>query len=147
MTSYYQFIYLNLFYFLYFLQGFSSCIIILVSNKICFNNIIPKSNSAEYSSIYYACVGLFGGLSPFIIGQIFDMLINPYEVIFLYSFIFFISASYFFFKLNYESRQDYQGNPIDDNIFSEDLLISFHLTLEKLLPSICPIKIFSATER
>ena len=116
LTSYYQFIYLYLFYFLYFLQGFSSCIIILVSNKICFNNIIPKSNSAEYSSIYYACVGLFGGLSPFIIGQIFDMLSNPYEVIFLYSFIFFISASYFFYKLNYESRQDYQGNVINDNI-------------------------------
>ena len=113
---YFQFIYLNLFYFLYFLQGFSSCLIILVSNKVCFNNIIPKSNSAEYSSIYYACVGLFGGLSPFIIGQIFDMLSNPYEVIFLYSFIFFISASYFFYKLNYESSHDYQGNVIDDNI-------------------------------
>ena len=38
-------------------------------------------------------------------------------------------------------------NPIDSKISFDLLLMSCHFTLEKLLPSMCPMNIFSATER
>jgi MFS family permease len=55
-----------------FFQGVSVIAWAVGSNRMLFTQVVPKDKKSQYMAVYYACVGLIGGISKFIGGIILD---------------------------------------------------------------------------
>jgi len=55
---------------LYFLNGVSASGVAIAANRLLFNGVIPPEHKMAYTSIYYAWLGITGGLSPLLAGAL-----------------------------------------------------------------------------
>lgn len=53
---------------LYFLNGLAVCGVTIASGRLLFNRVIPLEQSTAYTAIYYAWIGITGGLAPLLAG-------------------------------------------------------------------------------
>ncbi|MDO9526023.1 MAG: MFS transporter, partial [Gemmobacter sp.] len=55
---------------LYFLNGMAAGGVAIASGRLLFNNVIPREQSTAYTAIYYAWLGITGGLAPLLAGAL-----------------------------------------------------------------------------
>ncbi len=58
---------------LYFIYGVASNGINIGAGRLLFNSVIPHEKSAAYTAIYYAWMGVTGGLAPLLAGQLLSI--------------------------------------------------------------------------
>lgn len=68
-------------------QGISLMAVAIGGNQLLYNRIVPPERSMQYMSIWYAWVGLAGGLSPLLSGVLLDtmgiLVADPYIPLFM----------------------------------------------------------------
>jgi MFS family permease len=57
---------------LYVVQGITASGIAIAAGRLLFNSVIPPAQSTAYTAIYYAWIGITGGLAPLLAGQILE---------------------------------------------------------------------------
>lgn len=55
---------------LYFLNGVAGSGVAIAASRLLFNGVIPPENSTAYTAIYYAWMGITGGLAPLLAGRL-----------------------------------------------------------------------------
>jgi MFS family permease len=55
---------------LYFLNGFAASGVAIASGRLLFNRVVPPEQSTAYTAIYYAWMGVTGGLAPLLAGNL-----------------------------------------------------------------------------
>jgi len=55
---------------LYFLNGVTAGGVAIASGRLLFNNVIPPEKSTAYTALYYAWLGITGGLAPLLAGNL-----------------------------------------------------------------------------
>jgi MFS family permease len=94
---------------LYFAFGAFSTSASIASSRLLYNDVIPVEKNTAYTAVYYAAMGLLGGLSPILAGQLLTVLadwqitlsiitLNAYALLFLISLLA-MTGSLFFYRL------------------------------------------------
>jgi len=88
---------------LYFLYGAASSGLTIAANRLLFNGVIPPEHSTAYTAIFYAWLGVTGGLAPLLAGillsacgdwhmHIGGVTVDGYSILFLLAFILLVSG-------------------------------------------------------
>lgn len=57
---------------LYFAHGAASSAVLITSQRLLFNGVVPPSRNTSYTAIYYAWLGLAGGAAPLLAGALLN---------------------------------------------------------------------------
>ena len=92
----------------------------IAAARLVFNSVIPLEKNTGYTAIYYAWLGLIGGITPLLSGKVLnslskwqimagDLTIDAYSILFILSLVGFLGSSFLYQRVRPDGNYTFRN--------------------------------------